>query len=239
MKIVCFFLCKAIKRVWFWYVMFHRDGVPNILVGDRFSMHIIFHFVIISFFEDHYVSTIFDCWILASPMWCKPSLDDIWIGLYIEVLGLTVYPTWCVPSTDEVWVFWLSLELLSNGTVWFFMMNWYFLYNKCIYCWNLSRMVFSVIWGIGLELKFFESFAKQLGSFLYLVVMHFLIEVMKTNILILVGVLDKSICSLLHLNDMISELEMKNSVMLEMVSELEMKNIVMLWDVYWSVVLFL
>lgn len=155
MKIVCVCSCMAVKRDWLWYKLFHRDGVPDFLIGDSFSMYFSLHLAISSLSEIFSFSTIFLFWILAFPMWCKPSLDDIWSGKYLEVSRLTFNPTWCVPSTDEAWVFWLSLDLLSNGTMWFIKLNLYCICNKIICCWILSWLDSFVIWGSGLELKMF------------------------------------------------------------------------------------
>lgn len=51
--------------------------------------------------------------ILAFQLWCKPSLDDNWICLYLETFSLTDFPIWCVPSTYDTWIFWLSLRFLD------------------------------------------------------------------------------------------------------------------------------
>lgn len=83
----------------FWYVVFYRDGFPDKLVEDGISVHIRYPFAIVSLTMASCICIIISCiGILASPMWCKPSLDDIWIGLYLEIYGLIVYLAWCVPQ---------------------------------------------------------------------------------------------------------------------------------------------
>ncbi|PWA80038.1 hypothetical protein CTI12_AA080440 [Artemisia annua] len=66
----------------------------------------------------HYCITFYSWTVLASPVWCNPSLDDIWNCLYLEIAWCSGYSAWCVPSTDDAWIFWLRFGSLYSGPTW-------------------------------------------------------------------------------------------------------------------------
>lgn len=135
MVITFYFLVVDDHRCFLSYVSYSRDGLTDMLVGGRIIVQIRYLLATVSLIEASFICIIYCCtWVILDfPMWCKPSLDDIWFSLYLEISWLTVYPTWCVPSTNDVWIFWLSFGSLINGFVWSVMEAWKSCCNMVIF----------------------------------------------------------------------------------------------------------